>query len=131
VLDFATAMKKLYQKLPGEVDHKLSHSFSGVEDALCCLAPADRLGLQSVFASAVAYLESVPWILEQKSKLRQCLNESNIAAKGLLDRLDPHTEKWEAEILDALFAEATAQKAERFLQEPRRFIVDVLKAGAV
>jgi hypothetical protein len=131
VLDFSTAMKKLYQKVPGEVDYKLSHSFSGVEDALCCLVPADRLGLQSVFASAVAYLESVPWTLEQESKLRRCLHESNMAAKGLLDRLDPHTEKWEAEILDALFAGATAQKLERVLQEPRRFIAEVLKPGAV
>lgn len=82
VLDLATAMKKLYQKVPGEVDYKLSHSFSGVEDARCCLVPADRLGLQSVFASAVAYLESVPWTSEQESKLRHCLNESNIQQKG-------------------------------------------------
>lgn len=106
--DCATALQKLYERAPGDPEKCPVHSFTGFDDALRCLKAADVLSLTSVWASALAYLESIPWTDQQTEQLQNIVGRhGNSAAEKLMKRTDPAPASVRAALFALVVCEAT------------------------
>jgi hypothetical protein len=130
--DFAVALRKLYGRAPGDPEKCPVHRFSGFEDALRCLKPADQLCLSSVLPSAVAYLESIPWTVVQAEQVSEALTKISAVdcAQKLLDRRRPSTEKVRTTLLDELLEGATDPSEPIICKEARLFMAEVMELNA-
>lgn len=118
----ATALRKVYERAPGDPTKCPVHSFAGFEEAIQCLKPADQLCLSAVLSSAAAYLESIPWSDEQSEQLSKAIEHLGLSSAGVLKRMEPPsglvtTELFTSVLSKALSMEAPNMYARLFVQK--------------
>eukprot|EP00243_Klebsormidium_subtile_P001453 TRINITY_DN1251_c0_g1_i2.p1 TRINITY_DN1251_c0_g1~~TRINITY_DN1251_c0_g1_i2.p1 ORF type:complete len:436 (-),score=38.54 TRINITY_DN1251_c0_g1_i2:531-1775(-) len=104
---FSVALRKLYAEFGASTGTPEKEvSFSGFQEAVLCLQPADQLGLESMYRSAVSYLQSIPWTVQEESSIAEMLNQTQIPEEKLLERTREATSSNQHKILAAAVANA-------------------------
>lgn len=99
---FSVALQKLY----AESGARKEVSFSDFREASLCLQPADQLGLESLYRSAVSYLQSIPWTAQEESSIAEMLSRTRIPEEKLLERTKEASSMNQRKILAAAVANA-------------------------